>query len=66
MLFIGPGHNAISIMGDKLAAKDAVKKFEIPMVPGIDHAITDPDEAQKIADQIGYPILIKAAAGGGW
>lgn len=65
MIFIGPDHNAISIMGDKLAAKEAVKKFDIPMVPGIDHAITDLEEAQKIADQIGYPILIKAAAGGG-
>lgn len=65
MTFIGPGILAIEVMGSKLAAKDAVSTYDIPMVPGIDHAITDPDEARKIADQVGYPILIKASAGGG-
>ena len=52
-------------MGSKLAAKEAVSNYDIPMVPGVDHAITDPNEAIKIAEEIGFPILIKAAAGGG-
>ena len=65
MIFIGPGHKAIRMMGDKLAAKEAVKKFDIPMVPGIDQAVTDIKKAEAIAEQIGYPVLIKAAAGGG-
>jgi propionyl-CoA carboxylase alpha chain len=63
--WIGPGSKAIKIMGSKLAAKDAVKDYDIPMVPGIDQAITDPDKAKKIAKEIGFPILIKASAGGG-
>ena len=65
MTFIGPDSNSIRIMGDKLAAKEAVKKYDIPMVPGIDEAVTDPKVAQEVASEIGYPILIKAAAGGG-
>ncbi len=63
--WIGPGSKAIEVMGSKLAAKDAVKKYDIPMVPGIDEAITDTGKAKKIAEDIGYPILIKASAGGG-
>lgn len=63
--WIGPGSKAIRIMGSKLAAKDAVKMYDIPMVPGIDEAITDTEKAKKIAGGIGYPILIKASAGGG-
>ena len=63
--WIGPGSKAIRIMGSKLAAKDAVKDYGIPMVPGIDEAITDPVKAKKIAAEIGFPILIKASAGGG-
>ncbi|MBT7825144.1 MAG: ATP-grasp domain-containing protein, partial [Bacteroidetes bacterium] len=63
--FIGPNPKAIEMMGNKLAAKDAVKDYNIPMVPGTDYAIGDIDEAKKIAAKIGFPILIKAAAGGG-
>ncbi len=63
--FIGPGSEAMRIMGSKLAAKKSVKKYDIPMVPGIDHAVTDVVHAKQIADEIGYPILIKASAGGG-
>lgn len=63
--WIGPGSKAIRIMGSKLAAKDAVKDYDIPMVPGIDEAITDPEKAKQIAAEIGFPILIKASAGGG-
>ena len=65
MIFIGPDPDAISIMGDKLAAKNAVKHFQIPMVPGIDKAISDLESAHEVALKIGYPVLIKAAAGGG-
>lgn len=65
LLFIGPKSHAIKVMGDKLSAKEAVKDYDIPMVPGIDEAITDVDKATAIAKDIGFPILIKAAAGGG-
>ncbi len=65
IIFIGPKSDAIRIMGSKLEAKDAVKKYNIPMVPGIDKAITDIKEATEIAKIIGYPMLIKASAGGG-
>lgn len=65
IIFIGPRSKAIKIMGSKLAAKDAVKKYNIPMVPGIDEAITDIEKAKRIAKDIGFPILIKASAGGG-
>ena len=63
--FIGPRPHAIKVMGNKLAAKEAVRAYNIPMVPGIDEAITDVALAEKIAKEIGFPILIKAAAGGG-
>ena len=63
--FIGPKPHAIRVMGDKLAAKDTVKAYNIPMVPGIEEAITDVDKAMQIAKEIGFPILIKASAGGG-
>lgn len=65
LVFIGPGPEAIQTMGDKLAAKEAVKAYDIPMVPGTDHAIADAGEALGVARSIGFPILIKAAAGGG-
>ena len=65
IIFIGPKSKAIEIMGSKLAAKDAVMKYNIPMVPGVDHAIIDIDEAKRTATSIGFPILIKASAGGG-
>jgi len=63
--FIGPSPEAMEIMGDKLSAKQAVKEFNVPLVPGVDHAITDVNEAIKVAEEVGYPILIKASAGGG-
>ncbi|MCW3117544.1 MAG: acetyl-CoA carboxylase, biotin carboxylase [Chitinophagaceae bacterium] len=65
IIFIGPGPDAMRIMGSKLAAKECVKKYGIPMVPGTDKAIEDIDVAKKIAAEIGYPVLIKASAGGG-
>lgn len=63
--FIGPGSESIRIMGSKLAAKEAVKKYDIPMVPGTDHAIADPDAGLLIAEKTGFPVLIKASASGG-
>jgi len=65
IIFIGPKSKAIKIMGSKLAAKDAVKEYNIPMVPGLDEAITDIEKAKRAATEIGFPILIKASAGGG-
>lgn len=63
--FIGPTADHIRVMGDKIAAKDAVGKAGIPLVPGSDGAVTSFDEAKEAADKIGYPVLVKAAAGGG-
>lgn len=65
IIFIGPGPDAMRIMGSKLAAKECVKHYDIPMVPGIDEAIEDVQLAKQIAAKVGYPILIKASAGGG-
>jgi acetyl-CoA carboxylase biotin carboxylase subunit len=63
--FIGPSPESMEIMGSKLGAKAAVKKFNIPMVPGTDYAISDIEAAKETAIGIGFPILIKASAGGG-
>ncbi len=63
--FIGPSPEAIETMGSKLAAKAAVSKYNVPLVPGVDHSITDVEESKRIAEEIGYPVLIKASAGGG-
>ena len=63
--FIGPSPKAMELMGDKLSAKAVVKAYNIPMVPGTDQAIEDIDAAKKVAQEIGFPILIKASAGGG-
>ena len=63
--FIGPSPEAMNLMGDKLTAKQAVKAYNVPLVPGIDRAVTDVADAKSVADQIGYPVLIKASAGGG-
>lgn len=65
IIFVGPSPEAIEVMGSKLAAKNAVAKYDIPMVPGTDEAIVDIPAAKIKAEEIGYPILIKASAGGG-
>ena len=65
IIFIGPKSKAIRMMGNKLEAKEAVKNYDIPMVPGLDEAITDVEKAIEIAKEIGFPIIIKAAAGSG-
>jgi acetyl-CoA carboxylase biotin carboxylase subunit len=65
LTFIGPSAEAMDTMGDKLSAKDAARKYNIPMVPGTPGAISDPDEAKRVALEVGLPVLIKASAGGG-
>ncbi|HCZ35192.1 MAG TPA: biotin carboxylase, partial [Cytophagales bacterium] len=65
LIFIGPSPESIELMGSKLAAKAAVAKFNVPLVPGTSEPISDLTKAKKIASEIGYPILIKASAGGG-
>ncbi len=63
--FIGPAHEHIRLMGDKITAKAAVKEAGIPVVPGSEGEITDPVEAHRMAKEIGFPVLVKAAQGGG-
>lgn len=65
LIFIGPSAYSIEMMGSKIAAKQAAKKFGVPMVPGTEDPISDVAEAKAIATRIGFPILIKASAGGG-
>ncbi|WP_432709053.1 acetyl-CoA carboxylase biotin carboxylase subunit [Pedobacter sp.] len=65
LILIGPTPEAMEIMGNKLSAKAAALSHKIPMVPGTEEAITDVEEAKRRAVEVGFPILIKAAAGGG-
>ncbi|WP_419701845.1 acetyl-CoA carboxylase biotin carboxylase subunit [Mucilaginibacter sp. NFX135] len=65
LILIGPSPEAMEVMGNKLSAKAAALKYNIPMVPGTEEAITDVAEAKSRAVEVGFPILIKAAAGGG-
>ena len=65
LILIGPSPEAMEVMGNKLSAKAAALKYNIPMVPGTEEAITDVAEAKLRAVEVGFPILIKAAAGGG-
>jgi propionyl-CoA carboxylase alpha chain len=65
IVFIGPNANAIRIMGDKVAAKTAAAKAKVTTVPGHLEVVADEKHAQQIAAEIGYPVMIKAAAGGG-
>ena len=63
--FIGPSADHITLMGDKVAAKAAVEKNGVPVVPGSKGALKTASDARKMGDEIGYPVLIKAAGGGG-
>ncbi len=66
MTFIGPSPAHIRMMGDKIAAKAAMASLGVPLVPGSDGAVPDIDAARAVGERIGYPVLVKAAAGGGW
>ena len=63
--FIGPSSDIISMMGDKAAARNTMIKAGVPVVPGMEGAVVDVEEAEQIAKEIGFPLMIKAAAGGG-
>ena len=65
MVFIGPTAEHINLMGDKIAAKEAVEKAGIPVVPGSEGGVANYKEAQKVAKTVGFPLLVKASAGGG-
>ncbi len=65
IIFIGPSPNVIAEMGDKILAKKAMTKANVPVVPGWSGNISDIDEIKNVANKIGYPVLVKAAAGGG-
>ncbi|MBL0104317.1 MAG: acetyl-CoA carboxylase biotin carboxylase subunit [Bacteroidetes bacterium] len=65
LIFVGPTGDSMRMMGSKLAAKATAEKHHIPLVPGTAKAIEDVGEAKKLAEKIGFPILIKASAGGG-
>lgn len=65
LVFIGPNANMISAMGDKSFAKETIKKNGVPVIPGSDGVISDLKEAVKISHEIGFPVIIKASAGGG-
>ena len=65
LTFIGPSPAHIRMMGDKIAAKEAMAKLGVPLVPGSNGAVTDVAKARDVATQIGYPVVIKATAGGG-
>ncbi len=65
IIFIGPGAKAIRLMGDKTEAREIMSKADVPFPPGTKKELEDIEEAEKIADEIGYPVLVKAAAGGG-
>ncbi len=63
--FIGPSSEAIRLMGDKIEARRVVQKVKVPVVPGSDGAITEEEEGLRVAKEIGFPVIVKAAAGGG-
>lgn len=63
--FIGPSPESIEMLGDKAAAKTAMKNAGVPVIPGSDGAVKSMDEAKKLAEEIGFPLMVKASAGGG-
>ncbi len=63
--FIGPKPNIIRAMGDKVRAKDTMKQAGVPVIPGSDRALKDSAEAKEMANKMGYPVMLKASAGGG-
>ena len=65
IVFIGPSYNSIEMLGNKAAAKETMKNAGVPVIPGSEGAVSSVEEAREIAEKAGYPILVKASAGGG-
>ena len=65
LIFIGPSYHSIEMLGDKAAAKETMKAAGVPVIPGSDGAVSSVEEAMMIASKAGYPVLVKASAGGG-
>src|SRR5690606_26366434 len=65
LTFIGPTAEHIRLMGDKISAKDTMKKLGVPCVPGSDGAVANLEAAQRVGAELGYPVIVKATAGGG-
>ena len=65
LIFIGPTAEHIRVMGDKITAKDTIKALGVPCVPGSDGGVADLAEAKKVGEEVGYPVIVKATAGGG-
>lgn len=65
IVFIGPSKEIMNAMGDKISSKKIAIEAKVPIIPGVDHAVKELDEVIKIADQIGYPVMLKASNGGG-
>ena len=63
--FIGPSSSLMRKMGDKISSKKIAIEANVPIIPGVDYAIKEVDEAKKIAAQVGYPVMLKASNGGG-
>src|SRR5690606_13767974 len=65
LVFIGPTSEHIGLMGDKIVAKETMRRLGVPCVPGSEGGVENVAEAREIAEALGYPVLVKAAAGGG-
>jgi len=65
LVFVGPRPEVIELLGDKIRAKKSAQELSIPVIPGSDGSVKDPDQALRAAESIGYPVIVKAAAGGG-
>lgn len=65
IVFIGPSYNSIEMLGNKAAAKETMKNAGVPVIPGSEGAVSSLEEARKVAEKAGYPVLVKASAGGG-
>ena len=65
IVFIGPSSRVMNMMGDKISSKQIAIQSKVPIIPGVDHAIKEYEEAAKIAKEVGYPIMLKASNGGG-
>ena len=65
IVFIGPSYQSIEMLGNKAAAKETMKKAGVPVIPGSEGAVSSVEEAKQIAEKAGYPVLVKASAGGG-